>query len=189
MEPPALDYNVAKESSQLDSSLNEITYITDGLDKYINENIINEKQHSLENIENILLNINFEKELIQFFLDNTEFKRCFRYNYSENPEKNRLITVIIGKDIESRSQKIDLVYEIEDKPVDTDRKQIMKSMELDIFGNKTYNLYDSYFCSPYEIVKHLEKILKGYRHKEKNDSNIRTSYSISNNIFKIFKSK
>ena len=56
------DYNVAKESSQLvGGSLNEITYITVGLDKYINENIINEKQHSLENIENILLNINFEK--------------------------------------------------------------------------------------------------------------------------------
>ena len=72
------------------------------------------------------MNINFEKELIQFFLDNTEFKRCFRYNYSENPEKNRLITVIIGKDIETKS-KNRFVYEIEDKPADTDRKQIMKS--------------------------------------------------------------
>lgn len=162
---PALDYNIAKESSQLDSSLNEITYITDDLERYISDNIPNEKQHSLESIENVLLNINFDNDLIDFYRNNIEFKRCFRYNYSENPEKNRLITVIIGKDIEKRSQKLYLVYEIEDKPVDTDRKQIMKCMDIDIFGNKYYKLYDSQFCSPYEIIKHLQKLLKGYRYK------------------------
>ena len=163
---PALDYDVAKESAQLDSSLNEITYITDDLERYVGENIPNSKAHSVESIENMIKNIEFDNSIIDFFKDNLEFKRCYRYDYSENPEKNKLITVILGKDIENEIQKIYLVYEIEDKPVDTDRKQIMKCMELDVFGVKKYKLYDSYFCSPYEIVKHLEKILKGYYYKE-----------------------
>ena len=89
--------------------------ITDDVERFIKKKIPFKKIYNENEMVSILNNINFNQKLINFFQNNLNFKKCYRYNYSENTgnlEDSELISVIIGKDVENQIEKIYLVYQL-----------------------------------------------------------------------------